>query len=127
MMEEFKEWLENQIEDTNESLEKNVNLKCYGVADYYNTKLIVYKDCLDTLKQLEKHQGQGVSLGELEVGKRYGIVSKDGSERGALTVVVKGCDNYGQYVWYSDTADSTIAFKSYSQEFRTVKYFQELQ
>lgn len=68
-MNDYKEWLEKQIEDTNELLEKNVNLKCYGVADYYNTKLIVYKDCLDALKQLEKHQEQDVSFSELKVGK----------------------------------------------------------
>lgn len=125
-MEEYREWLEKQVEDANKLLEKNVNLKRYGAADYYDIKLIVYKDCLDTFKQVEEYQKeQGISFNDLEVGKRYGVVTKNGDRIGTITVVSKGRDDYGEYIWYSDKADSNVSFKSYSHEFKTARYFVE--
>ena len=126
-MSEYKKWLEKQIEDTNESLEKNVNLKCYDAANYYNTKLIVYKDCLDTLKQLERHQGQAVSFNDLEVGKRYVSVYITGGKSMVFAVTAKGCDDEGQYIWYGDTMEDTISFKGYACEYETVEYFEEVE
>lgn len=127
-MNEYREWLVKQIKDINEVLEKNVNLKCYGAADYYNTKLLVYKDCLDTLKQVEEHQKeQGVSFNELRVGKKYVGIHFTGGKTNAFVVISKGRDSEGQYIWYGDTMNDTVALKSYAYEYETVEHFVEVE
>lgn len=125
-MDEYRAWLEKQVEDANKLLEKNVNLKCYGVADYYDIKLIVYKDCLDTLKQLEKHQEQDVSFSELKVGKKYNFTLKDDDFSEVITIIAKGCDNKGRYVWYSFESSPNVSFRGYESEYAAVKYFKEV-
>ena len=78
------------------------------------------------LRSQKKESEQGVSFSELEVGKRYGIVSKKNGKKGSFTVIARGYDNKGRYIWYTTVTSETLSFKSYENEYKTVEYFVEL-
>lgn len=125
-MNKYKDWLEERIKWQTDSLTNSANIKRYGGAFLSSIKVDVYKECLEEFEKLEKESEQGVSFDGLEIGKRYGIVTKDGSKRGAFTVVAKGCDDEGQYIWYCVAEEPIVSFKSYEDEYKSVEYFVEI-
>ena len=124
-MNKYVEWLEGQIKNANKLAERYAKEKEYSTAYMYLAKVTAFEECLSELEKLEEEPEQGVSFDDLEIGYRYGVVSKNGDRNGAIIVVGKGRDDYGEYIWYSDKADSNISFKSYSHEFKTARYFVE--
>lgn len=125
-MEEYKKWLESQIKNANETAEKYVKEKEFGTAYMYLAKVTAFEKCLAEFEKSKKESEQGVSFSELEVGKRYGIVSKKNGKKGSFTVIARGYDNKGRYIWYTTVTSETLAFKSYENEYKTVEYFVEI-
>ena len=123
---EYKGWLKEQITETNNLIESNVKAKCYSAAGMYATEIEVYKECLDELGKKDE-QDKVVSFSGLEIGKRYVGVHINGGKTNVFAVTAKGCDDEGQYIWYGDTMEDTISFKSYAHEYETVEYFEEVE
>lgn len=124
-MDEYKQWLESKIDETDESLRYSLDIKRYGGAFWYSVKNDVYKECLAELEK-ENKQAKVVSFNDLEVGKRYVGVYITGGKSMVFAVTAKGCDDEGQYIWYGDTMEDTISFKGYACEYETVEYFEEV-
>ena len=123
-MDEFREWLEKQITEMKESAEYSAKAKFYGAADAYITRANVYKECLTMFNKVTENKG--IKFSDLEVGKKYVGIHFIGGKINAFVVIAKGCDSEGQYIWYGDTVNDTVALKSYAYEYETVKYFEEV-
>lgn len=112
-MEEYKNWLEAVIAEE--------KIAVQGGAD--NSKLKACEECLKKVVQLED---SSVDFCNLEIGKKYVSVLKDGLLSIEYVVLDKGCDDEGNYIWYYNIDNDSIAFKMYEQEFYNVKYFREV-
>lgn len=111
---EYKIWLESVIAEE--------RIAVQGGAD--DSKLRICEECLKQVIKLENH---GVDFCNLEIGKEYVSVFKDGSSSIAFVVLDKGCDDGGNYIWYHNVENDSIAFKTHEQDFYevNVKYFKE--
>lgn len=127
-MEEYKNWLESKIDETDESLGYSLDEKRYGGAFWYSTKRDVYKECLKEFERLQdKSDNNNVSFNGLKVGKKYIRVSEDGTSSNAFIVLRKGHDNIGDYITYYIIATNSISCRTYEEDFTAVKYFKEVQ
>lgn len=119
-MEEYKQWLEAEIEKERIAVQNGAD----------DTKFKACEDCLRKVAQLED---SGVDFCNLEVGKKYTAVLKDSSSSydnifpAKLAVLDKGRDDKGDYIWYYNVTNDTIAFKRYKQFFNGAKYFKEIE
>lgn len=121
-MEEYKQWLESKIDETDEFLGYSLDIKRYGDAFLYSVKNDVYKECLAELEKEDK-QDKVVSFDNIEVGEKYNFTSKDNDFSEVTTIIAKGYDNKGKYVWYSFENSPNVSFKVYEDEY----YFEEVQ
>lgn len=112
-MEEYKKWLESEIEKERIAVQSGAD----------DSKLKACEECLRKVIQLVDG---GVDFCNLEIDKRYGIVSKKNGNKGSFIVIARGCDNKGRYIWYTTEMDSVLAIKSYEDEYKSVEYFVEL-
>lgn len=123
---EYKEWLESQIKNANETAEKYAKEKEFGTAYMYLAKVTAFEECLAEFEKLREEPEQGVSFSELEVGKKYNFTLKDDDFSEVITIIAKGCDNKGRYVWYSFESSPNVSFRGYESEYAAVKYFKEV-
>lgn len=121
----YKEWLESKIDETDESLGYSLDTKRYGGAFLYSVKNDVYKECLAELEKQDKDKV--VSFNDIEVGKKYNFTLKDDDFSEVITIIAKGCDNKGRYVWYSFESSPNVSFKGYKSEYETVECFEEVE
>ena len=121
---EYKDWLKDKIEEYSDLLDLSVDTKRYGSAFLYSAKVDVYKECLAELERKDE-QDKAVSLNDLEVGKRYRSVFKDGTLSVVFTVLDKGYDSKGRYILYTITSPINT-LKGYESEYIAVKYFREV-
>lgn len=120
---EYKEWLKEKIVEMNNLIESSIKAECYSVVDTLVTKVEIYRECLAELEK-EDEQDKGIDFDDLEVGKKYDFKNDDFSE--VITIIAKGCDNKGGYVWYSFENSPNVSFRGYKSEYETVKYFKEV-
>lgn len=113
-MEEYRNWLEAVIAEE--------QIAVQGGAD--DSKLKACEECLKKVVQLED---SGVDFCNLEIGKQYKGILKGGMPTVEFTVLDKGCDDDGDYIWYFNTTNNSMAFKRYKRFFNGVKYFREVQ
>lgn len=126
-MNKYMEWLKGQIKNANESAEKYAKEKEFGTAYMYLAKVTAFEECLAEFERSKKEPEQGVSFDGLEVGKKYVGVHFTGGKINAFVVIAKGRDSEGQYIWYGDTMNDTVALKSYVNEYETIEYFKEVE
>lgn len=123
-MEEYKNWLEKQIDKMNESAEYSAKAKFYGTADAYVTRANVYKECLTMFNKATENKG--IKFSDLEVCKKYASVFKDGEVSSAFIVLNKGCDDRGDYILFYNVGTNSTSRKTYEHDFNLVKYFKEV-
>lgn len=112
-MEEYRQWLESVIAEEQIAVQSGAD----------DSKLKACEECLKKVVQLED---SGVDFCNLEIGKRYAGILKNGISTVELSVLDKGCDDDGDYIWYFDVTNDSIAFKRYKRFFNCVKYFREV-
>lgn len=120
----YKEWLKEKITEINNLIESSIKSECYDVVYTLVTKVEIYRECLAELEK-EDEQDKVVSFDNLEVGKRYNFEDDDFSK--VVTIIAKGCDDEGGYVWYSFEDSPNVSFKGYGNECDWAKYFKEVE
>lgn len=115
-MEEYRNWLESVIAEE--------KIAVQGGAD--DSKLRACEECLRKVVQLGDN---GIDFCNLEAGKKYTAVLKDGLSSNdtifpvMFVVLDKGHDDKGDYIWYHNITNDSIAFKRYKGFFSSTKYF----
>lgn len=124
-MEEYKNWLEKQIDKMNELVTNSITAKFYGAADTYATRASVYKECLCMFNKAT--EDKGISFSDLEVCKKYVSVFEVGEPSSVFIVLNKGCDDRGNYIVYYIVGNDSVSRRTYEDEFSAAKYFKEVQ
>lgn len=124
-MEEYKNWLEKQIDKMSELVTNSVTAKFYGAADTYATRASVYKECLTMFNKAT--EDKGIKFSDLEVCKKYVSVFEDGTLGSAFIVLRKGCDDIGDYIVYYSVENDSVSYNVYERDFRELRYYKEVE
>lgn len=127
-MNEYREWLEKQIDEMDTLAKNNAKAKLYGAANSYVTKMNAYKECLIMFEHFDKRDNENKKLNfnDIEVGKKYIGVLKDGTSN-IFEVFSKGNDDKGSYIWYYSMVNVDKVYKTYEQDFVAADYFREVE
>lgn len=121
----YKDWLESKIAEINNLIENSIKSECYDVVYTLVTKVEIYKECLAEFEK-ENERDKSVSFDDIKVGKKYNFMLKNDDFSEVITIIAKGCENKGRYVWYSFESSPNVSFKGYEGEYDAVEYFEEV-